>query len=167
MAALKPRKDFIKRHQLPRWYKAVTKLKNPVIRDFLLLCLFTGLRRTEATQLRWADIDMEGKTLRIPPERTKNHEEHVLPLSDFLCKLLDERIRQVGNPFVFPGKGGTGHLIEMKRAITNVTKASGVTFKTHYLRRTFITIAEGIDIPHYALKKLLNHKTNDSTSSYN
>ncbi len=37
----------------------------------------------------------------------------------------------------------------------------------HDLRRTFITIAESLDIPAYALKKLLNHKmTNDVTAGY-
>ena len=36
-----------------------------------------------------------------------------------------------------------------------------------YTRRTFITIAESLDIPAYALKRLLNHKmTNDVTAGY-
>jgi integrase len=40
-----------------------------------------------------------------------------------------------------------------------------VTF--HDLRRTFITIAESLDIPSYALKKLLNHRDpNDVTAGY-
>lgn len=35
------------------------------------------------------------------------------------------------------------------------------------LRRTFITIAESLDISAYALKRLVNHKmTNDVTTSY-
>jgi hypothetical protein len=35
------------------------------------------------------------------------------------------------------------------------------------LRRTFITIAESLDISAYALKRLLNHKmTNDVTAGY-
>jgi hypothetical protein len=35
------------------------------------------------------------------------------------------------------------------------------------LRRTFITIAESLDIPAYALKRLLNHKmNNDVTAGY-
>lgn len=37
----------------------------------------------------------------------------------------------------------------------------------HDLRRTFITIAESLDIPAYALKRLLNHKMNgDVTAGY-
>ncbi|HEG4427483.1 TPA: integrase [Legionella pneumophila] len=35
------------------------------------------------------------------------------------------------------------------------------------MRRTFITIAESLDIPAYALKRLMNHKmSNDVTAGY-
>ncbi len=48
-----------------------------------------------------------------------------------------------------------------------VTDASGVTFTPHDLRRTFITIAESLDIPAYALKRLLNHTSGaDVTAGY-
>ena len=42
-----------------------------------------------------------------------------------------------------------------------------VAFTVHDLRRTFITIAESLDIPAYALKRLLNHATGaDVTAGY-
>jgi integrase len=45
--------------------------------------------------------------------------------------------------------------------------ATGITFTLHDLRRTFITVAESLDIPAYALKRLLNHKmSNDVTAGY-
>ena len=45
--------------------------------------------------------------------------------------------------------------------------ATGIKFRCHDLRRTFITIAESLDIPHYALKALLNHSMgNDVTGGY-
>lgn len=51
--------------------------------------------------------------------------------------------------------------------MAHVTKASGIAFTVHDLRRTFITIAESLDISAYALKRLLNHKmTNDVTAGY-
>ncbi len=47
------------------------------------------------------------------------------------------------------------------------TAASGVTFTLHDLRRTYITIAESLDIPHYALKRLLSHRSSaDVTGGY-
>ncbi len=48
-----------------------------------------------------------------------------------------------------------------------VIKETGIQFTVHDLRRTFITIAESLDIPAYALKRLMNHKmNNDITAGY-
>ncbi len=44
--------------------------------------------------------------------------------------------------------------------MANVTKLSGIHFTVHDLRRAFITIAEGLDISAYALKRLMSHKMN-------
>lgn len=163
------RESIIQPTQLKDWYEAVMKLDNDIVRDYLLLCLFTGLRRNEATRLKWSDIDFEAKTLRIRAEHSKNHLEHRLPLSTFLVALLDQRskIRDIRNDHVFPGSGAkSGHLVEFRNDIAKVTKQSGVKFMTHDMRRTFLTIAEMLDIPHYALQKLANHKTTDITGRY-
>lgn len=45
--------------------------------------------------------------------------------------------------------------------------ASQVTFTLHDLRRTFITVAESLDISAYSVKRLVNHKmSNDVTAGY-
>jgi len=91
-----------------------------------------------------------------------------LPLSDFLTGVLEQRrARCTGSPWVFPGPGKTGHMIETKKFLLRVSAGSGVKFTLHDLRRTFITIAESLDVPYYALKRLLNHRTNgDVTGGY-
>ena len=94
--------------------------------------------------------------------------EHTLPLSDFLYTLLKNREAEAtGSPYVFPSEGKAGYLIEPRKVMKKVIDASNVTFTIHDLRRTFITIAESLDIPAYALKRLLNHKMNqDVTAGY-
>jgi len=68
---------------------------------------------------------------------------------------------------VFPGPGKDGHLKETKTFLLRVSAGSGVAFTLHDLRRTFITIAESLDVPYYALKRLLNHRANgDVTGGY-
>ena len=135
-------------------------------RDFLLTALFTGMRRGELTKLRWENVDLKSKVLRLPT--TKNGDPLHLPLSDFLADLLSERwARNNGSPWVFPGPGKSGHLVETKKFLLRVSAGSGVSFTLHDLRRTFITIAESLDVPYYALKRLLNHRTNgDVTGGY-
>ncbi len=98
---------------------------------------------------------------------TKNHQQHVLPLSDFLYQMLKSRQLNASDKYIFPGEGKTGYVGEPRKAMGKVISASGIKFTLHDLRRTFITIAESLDIPAYALKRLLNHKMNqDVTAGY-
>ncbi len=113
----------------------------------------------------WKQIDLKAKTLTITD--TKNNLAHSLPLPDYLFNLLSSRKRTTTSDFVFPGPGAAGHIIEPRKQIAKVIAASGIQFSVHDLRRTFITIAESLDIPAYALKRLLNHKMNaDVTAGY-
>ncbi len=159
------RQTYIKPNELPEWYQAVNELQNTTLKDYLLLILFSGLRRQEAATLKWEQIDLAAKTMRILD--TKNHEPHTLPLSDFLYDLLKRRKQNQINDYVFQGTGAAGHIIEPRKQMAHVIKATGIHFTVHDLRRTFITIAESLDIPAYALKRLMNHKmTNDVTAGY-
>ncbi|WP_036302223.1 tyrosine-type recombinase/integrase [Methylotenera sp. L2L1] len=166
------RDTLIKHYDLAPWYQAVMNLSNDsiapnreVVKDFLLLVLFTGLRRNEAAKLTWNRVDLKDKTIVI--KDTKNHTDHILPLTDFLHDLLTKRKAEAKTKYVFPNETNTGYMTDPKKQIANVIKESGVNFSTHDLRRTFITIAESLDISAYALKRLLNHKmTNDVTAGY-
>lgn len=167
------RRTLIKPHQLGAWFNAVMALasdrsteKAEVVRDYLLFLLLTGLRREEAARLRWENIDVDNRAFVVPD--TKNRQAHELPLSDFLVELLTRRKRESGDSvFVFPGEGDTGHLVDPRKQMAKVSQASGVEFTLHDLRRTFIIIAESLDIPAYALKRLLNHKPGaDVTAGY-
>jgi integrase len=90
-------------HQLASWYSAVMSLENTMVRDYLLLLLLTGLRRTEAIMLKWSDINFEDQTLTILAEISKNHREHKLPLSDFVLAILAHRKAQTGeSQWLFP-----------------------------------------------------------------
>lgn len=159
------RQTFIKPHELAPWYQGVQRVENEVLRDYLLLVLFTGLRRQEAAKLCWNQIDLKSKSLTITD--TKNKETHTLPLSDFLYNLLLARKQQSNSDYVFPGTGVGGYIVEPRKQIAKVIAISGISFTVHDMRRTFITTAESLDIPAYALKRLMNHKMNgDVTAGY-
>lgn len=160
------RTSYIRDTQVAAWYSAVLNLKNQSIKDGLRFLLFTGLRRMEAFTLRWEHVDFDKRLITIP--HTKNGSSHELPLSDYLYDLLHRRKQDAGNsPWVFPGDGKAGHLTEPRAAIKKIVKESKVEFMPHDLRRTFITIAEQLNISAYSLKRLLNHKKgNDVTAGY-
>ena len=166
------RQTLIKPHELKPWFESIMNLKNdPIsqnretIRDYLLLVLLTGLRREEAASMTWSNVDLQAKTLKVTD--TKNHSDHNLPLSDFLLDLLQKRKDHAINEYVFHRASGIGYVAEQRKQIAKVIKASDISFTIHDLRRTFLTIAESLDIPAYAVKRLANHKmSNDVTAGY-
>ena len=81
-----------------------------------------------------------------------------MPMSEQLYKLLLKR-RAAGyeNEYIFPGKHPSPFLSNPDNYKRDIIAATGVQFCFHDLRRTFITIAESLDVPHYSLKALLNH----------
>ena len=183
--------SFIKPHELKPWYDAVQKIGNPVIKNYLLLIIFTGLRKLEAQQLKWSSVDMKDRSFTMI--ETKNGKPHTLPMSNYLHSLFKELQKIKINDYVFPGQGVAGHLVEPRKQmafitkhtqltlneVTNITDLArkrvkdpdciqdGISFILHDLRRTFVTVAESLDIAYSALKKLLNHSDgNDVTGGY-
>lgn len=170
---VKRRKTYVNPDQLKPWFAAVLAepeqgrdyMKDP--RDYLQLVMLTGMRRNEALKLKWADVNLASKhfTIRDP----KNREDLTLPMSDYVAGIFERRSKagKGRSEYVFPGTGKSGHLEEPKKAIAKVVTDSGVPFTLHDLRRTFITVAESLDISAYAVKRLVNHKmANDVTAGY-
>jgi len=158
------RQGYISPDALPKWFEAVNALGSEIIRDYLIFILFTGLRRQEAAGLRWQDVNLQNKTFTV--RDTKNHEDHILPLTDYLMEMMLRKRKETDSLFVFPGEGKTGKIVEPKRQIAQVIKSSGVSFMLHDLRRSFASYASMI-VPAYTLKKLMNHKDgSDVTMGY-
>jgi integrase len=164
---LPPRERLLRADDLPAFYTAVLSLENKVARDYLLLLLFTGLRRTEAASLTWDRVDFAGRLIRLSHARTKAGRKLDLPMTDFVRDLLVAR-RALGDAkFVFPASSNAGHIVEPKFPLDQVHAETGIRVSAHDLRRTFVTVAESTDISPIALKALVNHSLGkDVTSGY-
>ena len=73
----------------------------------LKLLLLTGARRDEIGSLCWSEVDLDAATITLPPARTKNKREHIVPLNapaleTFRARREEEANRAPG--FVF-GRG--------------------------------------------------------------
>ncbi|HEY7413906.1 MAG TPA: tyrosine-type recombinase/integrase [Ktedonobacteraceae bacterium] len=158
-----PQRNPIPESLLPAWYAAVIELPD-MGRDYLLLLLFTGMRRREAAALSWEEVDFNQRLIRLPAARAKAGRPLDLPMSDVVRDLLVAR-RALGNAnFVFPSYGRSGHIEGGRPWTTMVTAATGIKFTLHDLRRTFVTVAESTDLSHYALKALVNHSLGTGTT---
>lgn len=161
------RETYVKASLLPTFYSAVIALPNRVARDYLLLVLFTGLRRNEAAGLKWDYVDFEERVIRLPASVTKAKRKLDLPMTTFVYDLLSAR-RELGmDKFVFPAAGKSRHIAEPKFFLKQVAAASGVEVSVHDLRRTFATVAASAGISTFALRAMLNHSLGrDVTSGY-
>jgi len=164
------RTRLVKPEQLKTFYAGVQALENKVAADYLKLILFTGMRREEAAQLEWREVDLKRRTIHLDPSRTKTRRGLALPLTDVSYDLLAARHAIGTGKYVFPAKsrtGGPGHIAEPKFPLGLVADATGIQVSVHDLRRTYETVAESCDISPMALKSLIGHSLNgDVTAGY-
>lgn len=110
--AVVSRDRFAQATELPYLFAAIGESS---LADFFLLALLTGARRSNVQAMAWRDLDLDARVWRIG--MTKNGTPQNVTLSPEAVAALRERKLSIGNaPFVFPGEGRTGHLVEPKKA---------------------------------------------------
>lgn len=72
-----PRQNVVKAHELPAWFNAVLALRNhdnsqdrATFRDYFLVLLLLGLRRTEAAKLKVENVDLKARTVTLLETKT-------------------------------------------------------------------------------------------------
>jgi integrase len=141
----------------------LTHEPNEYWRAYFPLSLLLGTRRSELLSARWADMDLEQQTWRIP--ETKAGRSHLLPLPEAAVGILASLPSRGSSEWVFPGRGSTGHLAEPKKAWQRIREAAGVPdVRIHDLRRTLGSwlAGQGYSLP--LIGRALNH-TNPSTTA--
>jgi integrase len=123
----------------------------------LKLILLTGCRRTELGDLKWSELDMDARTIRLPRERTKNHQEHTVPLSDTAISILSGIKRRDDREYVFgrTREGGFSGWSKSKTEFDQVVKLKPWTL--HDLRRTVRTGLGELGIQPHIAEATLNH----------
>ena len=167
------RRRYLSADELLRLTKALAEYEDRKAADIIRLLLLTGARRGEVLAMRWADLELIEGTWSKPPSSTKQREHHQVPLSGPARQLLSEiYARQTGKgltlgQYVFPGAGGTGHVVELKRAWRRLTKAAGITgLRIHDLRHSFASqlVSGGASLP--LVGALLGHSNPVTTARY-
>ena len=91
---------------LPKFMKDLEKYDGDILTRYALqFVILTFVRSTEAREALWSEFDFKAKEWRIPADRMKMREEHIVPLSVQSLALLDKIRKITGNdPFVFSAK---------------------------------------------------------------
>jgi integrase len=127
-------------------------LGNDPFSEIVRLLVLTGQRRSEIGGLRWKEIDFERGLIVLPPERSKNHRQHELPMSTQVRAVLERQPHK--NEFVFGCKFTSW--TRAKAALDQ--RLNGMAeWRLHDLRRSAAThLAELGTLPHI-VEQALNH----------
>jgi integrase len=160
------RDRFLHGEDLRVFFAALAADQSPDLRDYFLVCLFVGARKSNVLAMQWVDIDLRAGIWRIP--ETKSGKPVVVPLVGPVMQLLEAR-RQVshGSPWVFPSRGKTGHLVEPKSAWKRIIERAGLSdVRPHDLRRSLGSwmAMTGAGLP--VVGKMLGHTQPTTTAIY-
>lgn len=100
------RKNFkcIKIEEFSQLLKDIKSLKcTALTKHALELVILTFVRSGELRGAKWEEINFEKKEWRIPPERMKMREQHIVPLSDQAIELF-KKVKELGfdSDYIFP-----------------------------------------------------------------
>jgi integrase len=162
-----PRERFLLPQELAQFNKALKEAADADLRDFVTLSLSTGARRGDLLSMAWKDVFWEACSWHIPkPKNSVPYEVALLPVA---MEVLKRRHAQADDEaiFVFPGRGRTGHLMDLKRNWQEFRKrANCEDLRVHDLRRTCGSYLAMSGVGLAAVGQALGHRSMASTAIY-
>ncbi|MDD2864958.1 MAG: tyrosine-type recombinase/integrase [Methylococcales bacterium] len=157
------RHRFLSGDEIARFLDALAKDENPIAAAFLEFLLYTGVRRSEALNAKWENVDMFKKVWFIP--RSKNGKHRHVILNAKALELL-KRLQHI-NPYLFPGKLEGKPLNNPQKCFIRTLERAGIKdFRIHDLRHTHASIAINNGASLYEVQHLLGHSQTKTTSRY-
>ncbi len=162
------RDRFLKPDELRLFFQALDDIDTPeYLRDLIYLALYTGARRSNLFSMSWGEIDFTSKTWTIPAHKSKSGKTMEIPLVEEAILIIRKRRTGTRSIFVFPGNGRKGHLVEPKRAWTNLVARSGLSnLRLHDLRRTCGSYQAATGANQAVISKSLGHQNIATTAVY-
>lgn len=160
------RERYLLPDEVERFFEALANVPKVTTRDFILMSLLTGARRSNTAAMRWDQIDWNHRTWTIPGSQSKNKKPMHLPLTDAAIEILERR-KDNGSEWVFPGGGRTGHIVEPKHAWKKLCTQAGLKdFRFHDLRRTLGSWQAQQNTSLHIIGQSLGHTSTASTQVY-
>ena len=103
------------------------------------LLILTGQRREEVGGMRWKEIDLVSARWCMPPERTKNHRPHEIPLPAPALAIIRGLLRRPDRPYLFgEGQGPFQGWSKARAGLNRRAAAAGhplAPWRLHDIRR--------------------------------
>ena len=126
----------------------------------LQLLLLTGQRKSEVAEMEWKEVDLDRRLWRIPAERFKSDETHLVPLCDDSYALLKTLPRFDHGDFVFSttfGRVPVNGFSKAKGRLDALMGAGVTPWVIHDLRRTVRTRLSSLRIEDHVAEMVIGH----------
>lgn len=141
----------------------------PAVAVALQLLLLTFVRPGELRCARWKEFDFEAAEWRVPAERMKMREEHIVPLSRQAVQLLKELRQATGSQhLLFPNRRDPRREMSpttLNRALERM--GYGGEFSAHGFRTTASTLLNEREYRADVIERQLAHRPRGVRASYN
>ncbi len=124
----------------------------------------TGLRRTEAQQLRWSDVKADNiEVVSRAGARTKSGKSRTIPLSGGAVAALDALREQTGDSdYVLPPMAQQS----LSRRFAKAARRAQLGGSLHSLRHTFAANMVSVGVPLLSVQQLCGHANISTTERY-
>lgn len=136
----------------------------PPLYLFVVLGVYTGMRRSEIEGLRWSDVDLRRKEIRVQ-EDTKNNEYRIIPMAE----LVEKALRAAHSPFqeyVLTLPDGRTFRRSEKRFQAALGAAGLPRIRIHDLRHSFASNLVTGGTPLNVVQELMGHRDIKTTMVY-
>lgn len=128
--------------------------------DAFRLALYTGARRREVANARWAEFDLKAASWVIPAGRTKNGVEHKIALAPSVVRMLKDLPHIAGNDHLFVGIRD-GRAFDFHHALIDRVRARVPEindWRLHDLRRAMRSGLGRLGVSQMVAELMLNHQ---------
>jgi integrase len=158
------RTRFLQPEELARLFQALRRAPADV-RDFVSISLWTGARKSDVLSMRWENLSLPDNRWEVPNPKSRN--PYVIALTPEASEILAARRRRNGaSPWVFPGHGQTGHVVNIKKPWKALlAKAKIEDLRIHDLRRTLGSWQAAAGASSFIIGKSLGHSDGSQATS--
>lgn len=163
-----PENRYPKRIPTEEEFWRVYDAANRTDRDMLLTFLHTAGRRGEIFRLRWSDVDLDNKRIRLWTRKRLHGslEADWLPLTEQLHDTLLRRSTD-GREWVFPnGKADISYTIRHRWMHKLCKQAEVEPFGVHAIRHLTASILAKNNVPMIQIQAILRHQRLSTTERY-
>jgi len=167
---------FITDSQLQKISSCINGKTEIDIKDIVFMAFHTGARISEILNLRYSNVDLKNRVIRISNNETfitKSKSERLIPINQSLYERLFERLSKIitinNGDYLFQKLPGLRYNTQyISKRFKKAVKIAGVNDKIHFhsLRHSFASnlVQRGVNI--YVIKELLGHQDIVTTQIY-